>query len=163
VLLSACGGDDSGGPASGPAPLVATTSIWADITSHVACGEDVKSIVPPGTDPHSFEPSLRDREILQHAGAVIANGSGLEGGLTGLVDAAAGDGVPVVEITDHVQVVDGDPHVWQDPRRVLTAVDAIEQAVVGAGRDPATIHACAGAYRAELATLDSDVAAKLAV
>jgi zinc/manganese transport system substrate-binding protein len=162
VGLAGCGGGDDDVDAGGPAPLVATTTIWADITSHVACGEHVDSIVPGGADPHSFEPSLRDRELLGDAGAVIANGGGLEASLTDLVDTAAGDGVPVVAVADHVDVVDGDPHVWQDPRRVIAALDAIESAVVAAGRDPATVGECTGAYRSELTALDEDIVATLA-
>ncbi|HEX6658538.1 MAG TPA: metal ABC transporter substrate-binding protein [Ilumatobacter sp.] len=163
VALTACGtsGDDDV-DAGGPAPLVATTTIWADVASHVACGEHVESIVPGGADPHSFEPSLRDRELLGHAAAVIANGGGLEASLTDLVDTAAGDGVPVVLVTDHVDVVDGDPHIWQDPGRVIAAVDAIESAVVAAGRDPAAVAECADAYRSELTALDEDIVAALA-
>ena len=162
VGLAGCGGGDDDVDAGGPAPLVATTTIWADITSHVACGEHVDSIVPGGADPHSFEPSLRDRELLGDAGAVIANGGGLEASLTDLVDTAPGDGVPVVAVADHVDVVDGDPHVWQDPRRVIAALDAIESAVVAAGRDPATVGECTGAYRSELTALDEDIVATLA-
>jgi zinc/manganese transport system substrate-binding protein len=163
VALTACGtSDDDDVDDGGPAPLVATTTIWADITSHVACGEHVDSIVPGGADPHSFEPSLRDRELLGDAGAVIANGGGLEASLTDLVDTAAGDGVPVVSVADHVDVVDGDPHIWQDPRRVIAALDAIESAVVAAGRDPAAVAECADAYRSELTALDEDIVAALA-
>jgi zinc/manganese transport system substrate-binding protein len=160
--LAACGGgDDDAAGASGLPPIVATTTIWADITSHVACGEHVDAIVPAGADPHSFEPSLRDRERLTEAGAVIANGAGLESSLLDVVHTAAGDGVPVVEVADHVDVVDGDPHVWQDPRRVLEALDPIESAIVDSGRDAATIGACADAYRAELTALDDEIAATL--
>jgi zinc/manganese transport system substrate-binding protein len=162
LALTACGGADNSGHAEGPAPLVATTTIWADVTSHVACGEHVDSIVPAGADPHSFEPSLRDRERLTGAGAVIANGAGLEGSLTDLVDTAASDGVPVVDVADLVDVVDSDPHVWQDPRRVIAALDAIESAVVAAGRDSAAVSTCTDAYRAELTALDADIAATLA-
>jgi zinc/manganese transport system substrate-binding protein len=163
IALTACGGDDDdAGDASGPAPLVATTTIWADVTSHVACGEHVTSIVPAGADPHSFEPSLRDRELVTKAGLVVANGAGLEETMSDLVSTAAGEGVPVVEIADHVEVVDGDPHLWQDPRRVITALDAVETAVVATGRDAATIGECTDAYRAELTALDQDLAATLA-
>lgn len=162
--VAACGtsDDDDDDDAGGPAPLVATTTIWADVTSHVACGEQVDSIVPGGADPHSFEPSLRDRELLGDAGAVIANGGGLEASLMDLVETAADDGVPVVVVADHVDVVDGDPHVWQDPRRVIAALDAIESAVVVAGRDPAAVAACADAYRSQLTALDEDIVATLA-
>ena len=140
ATLAACS-DEGSARASGAAPLVATTTIWADITSHVACGEHVTSIIPSGADPHSFEPSLRDRELLTESGALIANGGGLEESLTDLVRSAGRDGVHVVEVADHVDLVGGNPHVWQDPRRVIEAVDAIESAVVAAGRDAATIKA----------------------
>jgi zinc/manganese transport system substrate-binding protein len=163
IALAACGGDDdAAGDTTEPAPLVATMTIWADVTSHVACGEHVTSIVPAGADPHSFEPSLRDREFLTNAGLVVANGAGLEESMSDLVSTAAGEGVPVVTIADHVEVVDGDPHLWQDPRRVITALDAIETAVVATGRDAATIGACTDAYRAELTALDQDLVATLA-
>ena len=118
--------------------------------------------MPAGADPHSFEPSLRDRERLTGAGAVIANGAGLEGSLTDLVDTAAGDGVPVVDVADLVDVVASDPHVWQDPRRVIAALDAIKSAVVAAGRDAAAVSTCTDTYRAELTALDADIAATLA-
>ena len=162
IALGGCGQGEAAGDAAGPAPLVATTTIWADVTSHVACDEPVESIVPAGADAHRFEPSLRDRERLTKAGAVIANGSGLEEPLAGLVGDVAGDGVPVIEVADHVDVIDGDPHIWQDPRRVLAAIDAIEPAIIAAGRDAGEISACADAYRAELTTLDEEIAATLA-
>jgi len=163
VGLAACGGSDDGASAAdGPASLVATTTIWADITSHIACGEHVDSIVPAGADPHSFEPSLRDRERLNSSDLIVANGAGLEAGLVDLVDSAAHDGVPVVTIADHVDVVAGDPHVWQDPQRVIAAIDPIEAALVAAGRDNGQIAACAEQYRSELKALDTDIAAMVA-
>jgi zinc/manganese transport system substrate-binding protein len=162
VVSAACGSGGRTDDAAGPAPLVATTTIWADVTSHVACGEHVDSIVPAGADPHQFEPSLRDRERMTKAGLVVANGAGLEQSLGDLVDTAADDGVPVLEIADHVDVVDGDPHIWQDPRHVLAAVDAIEPAIVATGRDATAIAKCADDYRAELTALDHDIAARLA-
>jgi zinc/manganese transport system substrate-binding protein len=163
IILGACGSSDDDDDAAGElAPLIATTTIWADVTSHIACGEPVDSIVPAGADPHQFEPSLRDRERVTEAGVVIANGAGLEESLADLVDTLAGDGVPVVAVVDHVDAIDGDPHVWQDPRRVLDAVDGIEPAVVASGRDAADIARCADDYRAELAALDRDVEAALA-
>lgn len=163
LSLAGCGASGEGGSAApGPPALIATTTIWADVTSHVACGEHVDSIVPAGTDPHQFEPSLRDRERLTKAGAVIANGAGLEQSLADLVDTAAGDGVPVVAIADHVDIVDGDPHIWQDPRRVLAAIDVIEPAVVATGRDAAKIADCADEYRSELTALDHEIETTLA-
>jgi zinc/manganese transport system substrate-binding protein len=161
ALLAGCGDSTERDEQRPPSAsrLVATTTIWADVTSHVACGEQVDSVVPSGADPHAFELSLRDRELLERAAVVVANGGGLEGNLVDVL-ASAADG-RVVEITPHVELIDDDPHVWQDPRRVAAAIDPIEQAVIAAGRDESEISACADAYRDELAALDREIAAIL--
>jgi zinc/manganese transport system substrate-binding protein len=162
ALLAGCGDstDDPGERSSSESPLVATTTIWADITSNVACGEHVESIVPNGGDPHAFELSLRDRELLERAAVVVANGGGLEGSLVDVLATAADE--RVVDITPHVELIDDNPHVWQDPLRVAAAIDTIEHAVIEAGRDEAAISACAAAYREQLASLDREITATLA-
>ena len=49
--------------------IVATTSIWADVASNLACDglAEIQTVVPIGGDPHSFEPSFRDRQVLEDA------------------------------------------------------------------------------------------------
>ena len=103
VALAACGGSDESAEPSRPT-LVATTSVWADVVSNVACGEEVATVIPAGSDPHSFEPSLRDRELLEQAEVVVSNGGGLEGSLVDLLTTTTvdGDGVELVEMTSHV-------------------------------------------------------------
>jgi ABC-type Zn uptake system ZnuABC Zn-binding protein ZnuA len=111
LLLAACGSDDasssdptSSDPAAGnPATstqVVVTTSIWADITSNVACDglAEVRMIIPPGGDPHSFEPSLRDREAMDAADVIVANGLFLEESLEDTIDAAESGGVTVLRV-----------------------------------------------------------------
>lgn len=162
--LVACGGEPA--PA-GSAALVATTGIWADVASRVACrdGGDpavVPALIPDGADPHTFEPSLRDRRTLEHAMVVIANGAGLEGATADLLGAARRSGTRVVELADVVGTIDGDPHVWQDPTVVAAALDAIADAAVATGGDAAAIAACTADYRAQLVALDADIAAMIA-
>lgn len=149
-------------PASASDRLVATTSIWADITSQVACGEQVVAIIPPGADPHSFEPSLRDRQTLEKAAVVVANGNGLESSLADLLTTIADRGVKVVEMTGPVELVDDDPHIWQDPSIVADALSSIADAVIAAGRDESTIRVCASDYRAQLIALDHELTQLLA-
>jgi zinc/manganese transport system substrate-binding protein len=184
LLIAGCGGrgDDEGdaGDRSSSDPelptLVATTSIWADITSNVACAEAVDAIIPAGADPHTFEPSLRDREELEQAGVVIANGNHLEESLVDLLGTVAGEGVDVVEIAPHVDVLvhdepdaddehkaGGDPHIWQDPTRVAGALDVIADAVIATGRDATAVAQCTDAYRAELEALDAEIGETMAV
>jgi ABC-type Zn uptake system ZnuABC Zn-binding protein ZnuA len=110
LLLAACGSEGSS-PSSGSsnspesadaALVVATTSIWADVTSNVACDglADVRMIIPPGGDPHSFEPSLRDRETMDNADLIVANGLFLEESLEDTIDAVEAGGVPVLRVGD---------------------------------------------------------------
>jgi zinc/manganese transport system substrate-binding protein len=133
VLVGACAnGDDEGtdsgtetgteqavGPAEtqeeapADAPLVmATTTIWADVTANVACGglAQVESVMPPGADSHGFEPSLADRGRLQEATLVVANGLDLEEGLVSTLASVKADGVPVFFIADHLDTIDGFHH-----------------------------------------------------
>ena len=159
------GGDDvdaTGDGDDGSPTVVATTSIWADVTGNVACDglADVVSIVPAGADPHAFEPSLRDREVLDGAALVVANGLGLEASLADLLDTID---APVLGVTDHAgPLLDEDPHVWQDPARVAAAVPAIGVALVDAGLPAERVQTCVDAYLAELEALDADVEAIVA-
>lgn len=167
LTAAACSSDGGTGAASGVPTVVATTDIWADVTSHVACDgvAEVTSILPPGTDPHSFEPSLADRGRLGEADLVVANGLGLEEGLAGSLDDLDADGVPVFRVADHLETGGGsherpdDPHLWFDPRHVASAVHALGDVLVdevGVSRD--TVDACVASYTAELNELDADVA-----
>lgn len=177
LALVGCGSDgDRSGGASDVPTVVATTSIWADITANVACDglAVVESVVPPGGDPHSFEPSLRDRETMQGAALVIANGLRLEESLADTIGAVESKGVPVLRVADGLDTIpigahgsgdddhdehgDRDPHVWWDPTRVAAAVPMIADALVEAGLDPARVAVCADQYVDDLSTLDDEVA-----
>lgn len=196
VAAVACGGPgDRTADGDGP-DIVATTTIWADITSRVACGAPVPAVIPQGADPHTFEPSLRDRELLERASTVIANGNDLEESILDLLDTVAAAGTNVVTMTPHVDVIDadvidgeghdrdetaerpaddddadaddghghgegGDPHIWQDPRRVAGVLDVIATAVA-TDDTLARVRACADAYRAELEAVDAEIEAVLA-
>jgi zinc/manganese transport system substrate-binding protein len=173
MAASACGGGSGTTDDATKPQIVATTSIWADITAEVLCGTDVPALIPPGADPHSFEPSLRDRELIDGALMVVANGGGLEASLVDLLATAAADGTNLVELTPFVDVIahdepdddqddesdDGhghdvevDPHIWQDPNRVIGAVEVIAPAVRALG-----LRDCAADYTAELLALDREI------
>lgn len=169
--------------------VIATTSIWADVTREVACGGlvEIDTIIPPGGDPHSFEPSLRDREILGTAALIVANGLGLEETLEDTVEAVEADGVPVVRAGDFIEPLPAgesehdhgdeqgddhdhddeqvddhdhgpdDPHFWFDPTRVAATLPAIADALAAAGVDRAALDACVADYTERLDGLDADL------
>ncbi len=198
LLIAACGSDDAtsttaagsaaGAPAVDAPTVVATTSIWADITANVACDRlaAIEIIIPLGGDPHSFEPSLRDRETMDNADLVVANGLFLEESLADTIDAVEASGVAVLRVGDGLDPLpageeshdddhesethedddhdhgDFDPHVWWDPTRVALAVPLIADALADAGIDRAALDVCADAYLDGLNALDTDVAAIVA-
>ena len=170
LLAASCGAgssdgssDESGGGSVAQAPtLVATTSIWADIVSSVICNQPVPALIPAGVDPHGFEASLRDRELLENAAVIIANGADLEDSSTELLEAAQSGGVPVVEMTSFVTLIDGDPHIWQDPTRVVATIREIVDVAVDAGIDAETTGECADHYVTDLLQLDAEITERLA-
>ena len=173
LVVAACGGDDdsAAGAADGPY-VVATTGIWADVASMVACDGtfDVETLLPTGTDTHAYEPSLRDRTVLDGAALVVANGLGLEERLDDTLETVEDGGVPVFRVGDHVETLGGtdddhagaDPHVWFDPTRVSAALPALGDALVAAGADSKRIDQCVATAQDELTALDASVSDSLA-
>jgi zinc/manganese transport system substrate-binding protein len=138
-------------------PVVAVTysaveSIVSDIVGDLA---RVVVVVPNGTDPHDFEPSAKDVELLASASLVVANGLDLEEGLEDALTEAEQAGTPVFHLTDHVTLREGgddghdhgseekeekeeegdshdshgaqDPHVWLDPMTLAEAIPALAE------------------------------------
>jgi zinc/manganese transport system substrate-binding protein len=169
VLAStACGGDQDADQSAIPM-IVASTSIWADVTRNVACNglANVQTIVPLGGDPHSFEASLRDRETMESAELIVANGLLLEESLNDTIEAVESAGTPVVRVAEGLDTLGpstaedqsgNDPHVWFDPIRVAATLPAIATALEDVGFDRAALDECVDAYEAELVSLDEEVA-----
>jgi len=104
LALVACGGspaDDSGGetPAVTKPLVIATTPIVGDLVARVAGDRVVvETLMPPGADPHDFEPSAAQAAGLRGAALIVENGLGLEERLQPAIDAAERDGVPVLSL-----------------------------------------------------------------
>jgi zinc/manganese transport system substrate-binding protein len=79
--------------------VVATTSILGDITEQLV-GDDgrVEVVMPPGADPHGFQPSASDAAMLREADLVVANGLDLEESLLSALEAAEDEGVRILEL-----------------------------------------------------------------
>ena len=115
LFTAACTGSDDDADAvdaadvpSAVPSVVATTGIWADVVSNVGCEDSVSvtTLIPEGGDPHSFEPSLRDRETMDAADLVVANGLGLEERLVDTLEAVAAEGVHVFEVAEHIETIE---------------------------------------------------------
>jgi zinc/manganese transport system substrate-binding protein len=186
LSLTALACSDDGG-SSGDAPLVvATHSILGDLAVNVL-GEQarVEVVMPAGTDPHEFEPSAAQIALLSEADLVIANGLGFEAGLDDALDAAADDGVPVLELgddldplpladgSDHDEEGEGDehedeghgeedPHWFTDPLRMARAAGLVSDAAADVeGFDLGIVERQAEAYVAAIEAADAGIATDL--
>ena len=113
-----------GGNAAGAVPLRVVTlfPILTEIARDVG-GPDVAvtSLLPPGVDPHTFEPAPRDMRALADADLVLASGLGLENYLDKLA-VNSGTRAKIVAVGDVLRdralVVEShgrrefDPHWW---------------------------------------------------
>lgn len=156
--------------------VVATTSILADLAQNVAGdAATVSSLLPVGSDPHSFEPSPRDSQRIANADVLIENGVGLETWLEPMIQNAgtrakrvvasesltprAGDTHP-----DAAQAADGtaehdhelDPHMWTDVQNAIAYVARIRDGLAAADPAHAAVYqANAARYTAQLQELDA--------
>jgi len=153
--------------------VVATTGIVGDVVKNVA-GDSVEltTLIGPGQDPHTYQPTPRDIAAIEKAQVVFVNGLGLEEGLGSTVDAAAGKGSPVIPVSAGIRPraaagghdVGADPHVWFDPANVKVWVDNIQKSL--SALDPgnaASYGANAEAYARQLDELDAYVRAQVAL
>jgi ABC-type Zn uptake system ZnuABC Zn-binding protein ZnuA len=145
---------------------IATTSIVADVVGNVGGDHvELKTLMPPGADPHAFEPTPQDIAAVSDAHVIFANGVGLEEFLEPLLESAGATnrvvhvshGIPLHEAEhEDGHHHDADPHTWTDPNNVVTWVNNIQQTLVAL--DPAnasSYESNASSYEAELHELDA--------
>ncbi|HEX6067433.1 MAG TPA: zinc ABC transporter substrate-binding protein [Nitrososphaera sp.] len=138
-----------------------------DFASNVARDRaTVTSLVPPGIEPHDWEPTLGDVTRVRSADMLIINGAGFE---------AWADGIGARKIVNtsegiELEAVEGeqdghgavDPHIWLDPVLAKQQVEAIRAALAQA--DPANAEYYSenvASYGAELDSLDSFIRSEL--
>ncbi|MBX7449572.1 metal ABC transporter substrate-binding protein [Mycolicibacterium sp. 3033] len=167
VTVSACGG----GADPGRSEIVVTTNILGDVVRHVVGdAAEVRVLMKPNADPHSFGISAQEAAAMNSAGLIVYNGLGLEENVERNVESAAEQGVPTLAVgedIDPIRYSEGDtagapdPHFWTDPQRMITAVGVIEDAIVNEvnGIDTAAIVRNAEVYRRQLTELDASMAA----
>jgi ABC-type Zn uptake system ZnuABC Zn-binding protein ZnuA len=156
VVLASC----SGGVAT---DILTTTTILADIARNVAGDRlTVGSLLPAGTDPHSYQPVPQDATRVNQSKVLIINGGEYERFLDGLLENTArrnklieaSTGVRFRSDTQGEESMD--PHVWLDPNNVIVYVDNIREGLTEFDPDGAeTYQANASAYIDQLNELDA--------
>lgn len=153
IGLASCSG--------GTAPdVLTTTTILADVARNVTGDRlNVGSLLPPGIDPHSYQPVPQDAAKIKDSKVLVFHGGEYERFLDGLLEAAgepgqmieASRGGQFLSNTDNV-----DPQVWLDPTQVIVYVENIREGLTEFDPDGAEIYqANASAYINQLTELDA--------
>lgn len=174
VLFTPAGNQSVSSPA-GPAGKLQVVTSFRPITLLVApvAGDyaTVTQILPPGAEPHDYEPTPNDAMAIQNAKILFYDGSFMEpwadrlasSSNTGIVRAAFIDSIPSSVLAqmkaEHKNFpnTEQDPHLWLSPQLAEYYVPYIAEKLSEADPANATHYkANADAYEARLKKLDAE-------
>lgn len=161
LALSGCAGEK---PVSSLNQKLVLTSIspLADLIKQVG-GDKIQviNLVPPGTDPHDFEPKPEAVKQVATAKLFIANGVGQEYYIDKLIKNAGNPSLRTLTLAEGLPILGqesgslGNPHLWLDVQNAQVYVGKIRDALVEAyPEDRDTFENNAQAYLGELKVLD---------
>lgn len=124
-------------------------------------GDTIESslIIPPGIEPHDFDPTINQIQTISSADVLVYNGLGIENWLTKIgpphkIDASNGVNVSYFDSRNMTL----DPHVWLDPVLAKKQVENIRDGLISI--DPSnkdTYNSNADSFLAELDELDRTI------
>ena len=84
-------------PEAAPLKVVATFSVLGDLTQAVG-GENIQltTLIGPGVDAHTYDPSPTDLAMLERADVIVENGLGFEPWLDNFLDSTNFQGERIV-------------------------------------------------------------------
>lgn len=162
ALLAGCSASDAGATASGPPSdadaidVVATTTVFADLVRQVG-GSHVRasSLVPPGGEVHTFDPTPADIARVADADLIVMNGVGLDDWVADLA-ADSGSNAPLLKLGEGLADETGNPHLWMDVRNGIRYAVRIGDELARVDADNATSYGDqAKEYTRRLNELDS--------
>jgi zinc/manganese transport system substrate-binding protein len=140
AALSGCATTAPGRSQPESTVLVAAASInaWGSILGQLG-GDRVRAvsiISNPNTDPHDYEPSPRDANLIERCRVFVENGVGYDSWAAKALAASPSPGRRVIDVgTLTGTPSDGNPHRWYSPADVERVADAVTAALTAA--DPA--------------------------
>ncbi|KGX85120.1 metal ABC transporter solute-binding protein, Zn/Mn family [Pontibacillus litoralis] len=153
-----------------------------DFTEKIGKGYvQVESIIPPGADAHTFEPTQKQMVDMAEGDAFIYNGAGAEPFADSISQTLQNEKVSIVEASEGVQLLDHghhhdddgeehaheeeehkekhdehhhgdmDPHIWLDPLRAIVLAENIKEELVALNPE------AEGAFEANFEELKKDL------
>lgn len=169
-------------PAAGSINVIATTSIIADLVKNVGGNRvNVRTLLTPGTDPHTYTPTPSDVQAIAESQIVFENGLGLEAWLSETTENAGGER-PTIAVSDGIAPIEGaeaehadespaasveehghdehgaDPHMWFDVQNTIRYVENIRDGLKRIdAANAATYDANTAVYIEQLKQLDAEI------
>lgn len=149
ILLASLGFILFGNAVQAEEPLEIYTTIYPLEFIIETIGEDtvdVESIIPPGADAHSYEPTMQDMTKYAGADAFIYVGGTMETFSDSISNALSGQPVELIHLYTHEELFtpahethdhdhghdhgDFDPHIWISPTRMMAVAEIIKDELI---------------------------------
>lgn len=97
-------------------------------------GEKIQiyNLIPTGTEPHDWEPNVKDMMGIEEADVFFYNGAGMEGWIEKVSSSINNKDLKYVELAKEINVLsknkdvsDLDPHIWLNPLNVKAEMKVI--------------------------------------
>ncbi|MGD1871480.1 MAG: metal ABC transporter solute-binding protein, Zn/Mn family [Mastigocoleus sp.] len=119
--------------------VVATTNIVCSFLKQIAEETiNLNCLIPPNTDPYSYQPQAKDKQAIESAKVIFYNGYNLEQNLINIIR-TQDKPIPKIAVAEIAIVnprrlkLNGgsvvDPHVWHDVRNAIQMVDIISSSL----------------------------------
>jgi len=96
----------------------------------------VSSLIPLGSEVHSWQPSISDIVSAENADMIIYLGAGLDQWVEeDILESIDAKTKTVVEASEGIQLLKGDPHLWVSPHTALMLAENIAEALIEADPD----------------------------
>lgn len=170
--MTACSSQESSD--SDAFKVYATTGYLGDAVKNIAPDAVITTMVGPGGDPHTYQPTTKDTEKLRESDFIVWNGLHLEAQMLDVLESfenrqlAVGEQLPKDQLLSWPETdADGnalnDPHVWNSPRLWINVVDQVATKMGELNPDKADEYRKnADAYIEEIKKADEEVTALLA-
>lgn len=174
VLVGCTSAADQNAQGQTPLKVYATTGYLADTVENIAPEAEVTTMVGPGGDPHTYQPSTKDIQAIQDADVVLWNGLYLEAQMIELLESQGQRQVAVAEAVPEDMLLSWpetddegnalyDPHVWNSPDAWSIVIDEVTDKLAEQNPESAqTYRDNAAEYQAEFATTAAEVEEQLA-
>lgn len=131
--------------------IYATTGYLADAVKNIAPNADVVTMVGPGGDPHTYQPSTKDVQTIMNADLVVWNGLHLEARMLDLLQGLEGKQINVGSKIPKDMLLDWpetgengeklhDPHIWNSPDAWRKAVNEVATAISEVDKENASTY-----------------------